>query len=72
MSAGGAPVGVVLGAAVIVISDILVVMLTDSCESTKETKASSGKISILDHTELRNLSVLSDVNGLKNYGESEA
>jgi hypothetical protein len=68
--------GVVLGAAVMVINDILVVMLTDSCESNKRTKASTRKIGILDHMELRNSSVLSDVicraicraiNGPRNY-----
>jgi hypothetical protein len=63
---GAVAIDVVLGADVIVIIDIsasrilVVVTLTDSCESTKGTGASTKKIEtrILDHMELRNSSVL--------------
>jgi hypothetical protein len=53
-------VGVVLGAAVIVTSDV--VTLIDPCESTKGRKSSAKKIEapILDHMEPRNSSGLTE------------
>jgi hypothetical protein len=60
MSAWDTAIGVVLGAAVIVISDVVV--LIDSCESTKGREASARKIEtlILDHMEPRNSSGLTE------------
>jgi dihydrodipicolinate synthase/N-acetylneuraminate lyase len=60
MNAWDTAVGVVLGAAVIVISDV--VKLIDACERTKGREASARKIKtrILDHMEPRNSSGLTE------------
>jgi hypothetical protein len=62
MKASGNPLGVVLGACVIVSVIRDVVMLMDSCESTKEIEVSPKKIEtrMLDHMELRNSSGLTE------------